>query len=70
MRSYGSASRAGRCGWGGGSIYVGFADIENADEPFKEKMARLTAQLETQFTESARLEAAIRENLTRLATER
>jgi len=49
---------------------VGFADIENADEPFKEKMARLTAQLETQFTESARLEAAIRENLTRLATER
>jgi type I restriction enzyme M protein len=30
------------------------------------KMARLTKTLETQFAESAKLEAAIRENLRRL----
>lgn len=33
------------------------------NEPFEEKMARLTAKLEAQFAESARLEAAIRGNL-------
>ena len=36
------------------------------DEPFEEKMQRLTAKLEEQLTESAKLEAAIRENLKRL----
>ena len=43
--------------------YVGVADFEDDDEPFEEKMARLTAKLEAQFAESARLEAAIRGNL-------
>lgn len=43
--------------------YVGAEDIENDDEPFDEKMKRLTAKLEEQFAESARLEKAIRENL-------
>ncbi len=35
-------------------------------EPFEEKMVRLTAKLEEQFRESARLEAAIRSNLKEL----
>lgn len=43
--------------------YVGAENIENDDEPFDEKMKRLTAKLEEQFAESARLEKAIRENL-------
>jgi len=43
--------------------YVGAEDIDDDGEPFDEKMARLTAQLEEQFAESARLEAAIRRNL-------
>ncbi len=43
--------------------YVGAEEIEDDDEPFAEKMARLTAQLETQFAQSAKLEMAIKENL-------
>lgn len=43
--------------------YVGAEEIEDDDEPFAEKMARLTAQLEEQFSESAKLEEAIKENL-------
>jgi len=43
--------------------YVGAEEIEDDGEPFEEKMARLTAQLEEQFQESARLEAEIRKNL-------
>jgi type I restriction enzyme M protein len=43
--------------------YVGAAELEEDDEPFEEKMARLTKTLEAQFAESAKLEAAIRENL-------
>ncbi len=43
--------------------YVGAAAQEDDDEPFAEKMARLTKQLAEQFAESARLEQAIRENL-------
>ncbi len=43
--------------------YVGAEEIEDDGEPFAEKMARLTAQLEEQFHESARLEAEIRKNL-------
>jgi type I restriction enzyme M protein len=39
------------------------------DEPFEEKMARLTATLQEQFAESARLEQVIRENLSRLGYE-
>lgn len=46
--------------------YVGAAEQEEDGEPFEEKMARLTAQLNEQFGESARLEAVIRENLARL----
>ncbi len=43
--------------------YVGAEAAEGDDEPFEEKIKRLTAQLEEQFAESARLEKAIRENL-------
>jgi type I restriction enzyme M protein len=46
--------------------YVGAEEIEDDGEPFEEKMARLTAKLEEQFRESARLEAAIRKNLEEL----
>jgi len=46
--------------------YVGVAAAEADGEPFGEKLARLTAELEGQFAESARLEAVIRENLRRL----
>lgn len=46
--------------------YVGAAEQEEDGEPFEAKMARLTAQLNEQFGESARLEAVIRENLARL----
>lgn len=46
--------------------YVGAAEQEADGEVFEEKMARLTAQLNEQFGESARLEAVIRENLARL----
>jgi type I restriction enzyme M protein len=46
--------------------YVGTENQEDDGEPFTEKMARLTAMLETQFAESDRLEAAIRANLAAL----
>jgi len=43
--------------------YVGAEEVEDDGEPFAEKLARLTEKLEEQFAESARLEAAIRDNL-------
>ena len=43
--------------------YVGVAPVQEDAEPFAEKMQRLTAQLEEQFAESARLEQIIRANL-------
>ncbi len=43
--------------------YVGAAEVEEDDEPFEEKMQRLTKQLAEQFAEGARLEKAIRTNL-------
>jgi len=46
--------------------YVGAPEQEEDDEPFEERMARLTAQLDEQFGESARLERMIRDNLERL----
>ena len=46
--------------------YVGTPDVEDDGEPFEEKMARLTAELQEQFAESARLEAEIRKNLQEL----
>ncbi|MBI5115867.1 N-6 DNA methylase [Candidatus Poribacteria bacterium] len=46
--------------------YVGAEEVEDDGEPFDEKMKRLTAKLEEQFTESAKLEKAIRANLKKL----
>ena len=49
--------------------YVGAPELEDDGEPFPEKMARLTAQLQDHFAESQRLEAQIRNNLRRLGYE-
>jgi type I restriction enzyme M protein len=49
--------------------YVGAAEMEDDDEPFGEKMQRLTATLEKQFAESATLEKAIRQNLKGMTNE-
>jgi type I restriction enzyme M protein len=49
--------------------YVSAEDIEDDDEPFDEKMKRLTAKLEEQFSESAKLEAIIKRNLKELKFE-
>ena len=46
--------------------YVGAAELEEDDEPFEQKMRRLTKEVEAQFEESAKLETAIRANLKRL----
>jgi type I restriction enzyme M protein len=43
--------------------YVGAEEVEEDGEPFSEKMPRLVAELNAQFAESAKLEAAIRANL-------
>ncbi|MGM0608778.1 MAG: type I restriction-modification system subunit M [Candidatus Muiribacteriota bacterium] len=43
--------------------YVGAPPEEDDEEPFDEKMARLTSQLKEQFMESAKLEKEIKENL-------
>lgn len=43
--------------------YVGAEEIEDDDEPFDEKMKRLSVKLEEQFEESTKLEEAIRNNL-------
>jgi type I restriction enzyme M protein len=43
--------------------YVGAEDVADDGEAFADKMARLTAQLKTQFEESDRLEAEIKKNL-------
>ena len=43
--------------------YVGAEDIEDDDEPFDEKMKRLTEKLEEQFAESSKLETIIKRNL-------
>jgi hypothetical protein len=40
-----------------------------SDEPFEEKVGRLTAKLGAQFADSARLEKAIQEDLQRLSDE-
>ena len=46
--------------------YVGAAEIEEDDEPFEQKMTRLTKELEAQFEENRKLEQAIQENLKRI----
>jgi type I restriction enzyme M protein len=43
--------------------YVGAPEMEGDDAPFVERMQRLTALLEQQFAESAKLEAEIRSKL-------
>lgn len=43
--------------------YVGIADAEEDDEPFEEKMTRLTAELSQMFTKSHELEKQIKKNL-------
>ncbi len=48
--------------------YVGAAELEEDDEPFEQKMARLTKELEGQFEESEKLEKQIRVNLKHLDT--
>ena len=45
---------------------MGAAELEEDDEPFKQKMARLTKELEIQFEESDKLEKLIRKNLEKL----
>jgi type I restriction enzyme M protein len=47
--------------------YVGAAEVEDDGEPFEQKMKRLAATLEEQFTGSAKLEKAIRQNLKNLS---
>ncbi|MFU8838433.1 MAG: N-6 DNA methylase [Thiohalomonadaceae bacterium] len=49
--------------------YVGAEAQEDDGEPFAEKMARLTAQLKSQFEESDRLEEEIKKNLAGLGYE-
>jgi len=46
--------------------YVGAEDIEEDDEPFEEKMGRLTAQLKDQMEKSKELDQAILKNLKEL----
>lgn len=43
--------------------YVGIADIEEDDEPFDDKMKRLTGELSDLFEESDRLQEQIKKNL-------
>jgi type I restriction enzyme M protein len=43
--------------------YVGAEAVEDDDEPFDEKMQRLTSTLHEQFAESRKLEKGIRKNL-------
>ena len=49
--------------------YVGAAEQDEDDEPFAEKMARLTIQLKDQLEESAKLEKQIKANLGELGYE-
>jgi len=43
--------------------YVGAEEVEDDAEPFAEKMQRLVSELNSQFAEAAKLEAAIKANL-------
>ena len=49
--------------------YVGAEEMEDDDEPFEDKMERLTQVLQEQFAESAKLEAEIKQNLRGLGYE-
>ena len=46
--------------------YVGAEEVEDEAEPFEEKMKRLKADLEKEFSESEKLEQQIRSSLERL----
>lgn len=46
--------------------YVGAAELEEDDEPFEQKMARLTKELEAQFEESNSIEKQIRQSLEKI----
>jgi type I restriction enzyme M protein len=46
--------------------YVGAEELEEEGEPFDEKMTRLVTELNAQFSESAKLEQAIKANLASL----
>ena len=46
--------------------YVGAAELEEDDEPFEQKITRLTKELDAQFQESSSLEKKIRSNLSSL----
>jgi type I restriction enzyme M protein len=46
--------------------YVGAEEVEDDGEPFEKKMTRLVNELQSQFTESAKLERAIKGNLRKL----
>jgi type I restriction enzyme M protein len=48
--------------------YVGTEALEEDEEGLDEKMLHLTAKLERQFAESAKLEAMIQENLPRVGS--
>jgi len=58
IRSHGYVLTPGR--------YVGAEDVADDDEPFNEKMKRLTLKLEGQFAEGTGLEKAIKANLRNL----
>ena len=49
--------------------YVGVEETEENNEPFAEKFARLTAELEGQFVKSRKLEVKIKENLAKIEKE-
>ena len=49
--------------------YVGVEEAEEDDEPFAEKFAQLTAELEGQFAKSRELEVKIKENLAKIEKE-
>ena len=46
--------------------YVGFAEVEEDDEPIDEKIARLTNELTAALDDAARLDQVVREQLGRL----
>lgn len=43
--------------------YVGLADVEEDEEPFEQKMERITSELSEQFAKSKELEDQIRKSL-------
>jgi type I restriction enzyme M protein len=46
--------------------YVGAEEVEDEGEPFEQKMTRLVTELNAQFVDSNKLQAAIKSNLANL----